>query len=93
ELESGLRESTAKWKIVVGHHTIKSAGHHGNPHELAIHLLPILQVESTRNEILFDGQGFMSVEMTETDVDIKFYDVFGNAIYKWSTSKLISSAM
>ncbi|MBA0798520.1 hypothetical protein Gohar_009105 [Gossypium harknessii] len=93
ELESGLRESTAKWKIVVGHHTIKSAGHHGNTHELAIHLLPILQVESTRNEILFDGQGFMSVEMTETDVDIKFYDVFGNAIYKWSTSKLISSAM
>lgn len=41
----------------------------------------------------YDGQGFMSVEMTETDVDIKFYDVFGYAIYKWSTSKLISSAM
>ncbi|KAH1097904.1 hypothetical protein J1N35_014825 [Gossypium stocksii] len=123
-LESGLRESTAKWKIVVGHHTIKSAGYHGNTHELAIHLLPILQayhvdlyinghdhclqhISSTDSSIQFltsgggskawrgdvnnrwnpqeikfyyDGQGFMSVEMTETDVDIKFYDVFGNAI-------------
>ncbi|KAG8498731.1 hypothetical protein CXB51_005088 [Gossypium anomalum] len=137
EIESGLRESTAKWKIVVGHHTIKSAGHHGNTHELAIHLLPILQayhvdlyinghdhclqhISNTDSSIQFltseggskawmgdvnngwnpqemkfyyDGQGFMSVEMTETDVDIKFYDVFGDAIYKWSTSKLISSAM
>ena len=43
-MESALRESAAKWKIVVGHHTIKSAGHHGNTDELAIHLLPILQV-------------------------------------------------
>ncbi|XP_052882217.1 purple acid phosphatase 3-like [Gossypium arboreum] len=127
EFESGLRESTAKWKIVVGQHTIKSAGHHGNTHELAIHLLPILQayhvdlyISNTDSSIQFltsgggskawrgdvnnrwnpqkmkfyyDGQGFMSVEMTETDVDIKFYDVFGYAIYKWSTSKLISSAM
>ncbi|MBA0648632.1 hypothetical protein Goklo_016326 [Gossypium klotzschianum] len=116
ELESGFRESTTKWKIVVGHHTIKSAGHHGNTHELAIHLLPILQayhvdlyinghdhclqhISSTDRwnpqemKFYYDGQGFMSVEMTQTDVDIKFYDVFGNAIYKWSTSKLISSAM
>jgi len=39
-----LRESVAKWKIVIGHHTIKSAGHHGNTIELEKHLLPILQV-------------------------------------------------
>ncbi len=39
-----LKESTAKWKIVVGHHTIKSAGHHGNTDELVVQLLPILQV-------------------------------------------------
>ncbi|PPD75741.1 hypothetical protein GOBAR_DD27329 [Gossypium barbadense] len=107
---------TAKWKIVVGHHTIKSAGHHGNTHELAIHLLPILQayhvdlyinghdhclqhISTTDRwnpqemKFYYDGQGFMSVEITENDVDIKFYDVFGNAIYKWITSKLISSAM
>lgn len=39
-----LRESTAKWKIVVGHHPIKSNGHHGDTQELVAQLLPILQV-------------------------------------------------
>ncbi|XWS69457.1 hypothetical protein CRYUN_Cryun04dG0180900 [Craigia yunnanensis] len=136
EVESALRESTAKWKIVVGHHTIKSAGYHGNTDELVNHLLPILQaydvdlyinghdhclehISSTESPIQFltsgggskawkgdvkwwnpqemkfyhDGQGFMSVQMTQTEVDIKFYDVFGNVLHKWSTSKQLSSAM
>lgn len=39
-----LRESTAKWKVVVGHHPIKSDGHHGNTPELVEQVLPILQV-------------------------------------------------
>ncbi|KAG7974555.1 hypothetical protein I3843_06G053700 [Carya illinoinensis] len=29
DFDLALKESSAKWKIVVGHHTIKSAGHHG----------------------------------------------------------------
>ncbi|WP_369015077.1 metallophosphoesterase, partial [Klebsiella pneumoniae] len=43
DVDSALRESSAKWKIVVGHHTIKSAGQHGNTVELVAKLLPILQ--------------------------------------------------
>jgi hypothetical protein len=39
-----LKQSNAKWKIVVGHHTIRSAGHHGNTEELVNQLLPILEV-------------------------------------------------
>ncbi|KAK8507940.1 hypothetical protein V6N13_055409 [Hibiscus sabdariffa] len=137
EVESGLRESSAVWKIVVGHHTIKSAGHHGNTDELTVHLLPLLQayqvdvyinghdhclehISSSDSGIQFmtsgggskawrgdvgtwsnpqemkfyhDGQGFMSVEMTRTEVDIKFYDVFGNVLHKWSTSKQLSFAV
>ncbi|EOY01292.1 hypothetical protein QUC31_013859 [Theobroma cacao] len=136
ELDSALRESKAKWKIVVGHHTIKSAGHHGNTHELAKHLLPIVQaydvdfyinghdhclehISSTESPIQFltsgggskawrgdvnwwnpqemkfyhDGQGFMSVQMTRTEVDATFYDVFGNVMHKWTTSKQLSSAI
>ncbi|KAK8486185.1 hypothetical protein V6N11_069138 [Hibiscus sabdariffa] len=137
EVESGLRESSAAWKIVVGHHTIKSAGHHGNTVELNVHLLPLLQayqvdfyinghdhclehISSSESGIQFmtsgggskawrgdvgtwsnpqemkfyhDGQGFMSVEMTRTEFDIKFYDVFGNVLHKWSTSKQLSFAV
>jgi hypothetical protein len=46
-----LKESVAKWKIVVGHHTIKSAGQHGNTVELNLQLLPILQVIIYINQI------------------------------------------
>lgn len=42
-----FHESVAKWKVVVGHHTIKSAGHHGITKELEKQLLPILEVTFT----------------------------------------------
>jgi tartrate-resistant acid phosphatase type 5 len=44
DLETALRDSTAKWKIVVGHHPVRSIGHHGDTKELLTHLLPILEV-------------------------------------------------
>lgn len=47
DVELVLRESTAKWKIVVGHHAIKSVGHHGDTQELVKLLLPILQVKKS----------------------------------------------
>lgn len=43
-VDSALKESNAKWKIVVGHHGIRSAGQHGDTKELVAQLLPILQV-------------------------------------------------
>ncbi|XP_038906953.1 purple acid phosphatase 3-like isoform X2 [Benincasa hispida] len=43
ELDSSIKDSNAKWKIVVGHHTLKSAGTHGDTQELLHHLLPILE--------------------------------------------------
>lgn len=39
-----MKKSSAKWKIVVGHHAIRSVGHHGDTEELIKQLLPILQV-------------------------------------------------
>ncbi|KAE8076415.1 hypothetical protein FH972_015070 [Carpinus fangiana] len=135
DVDTALRDSTAKWKIVVGHHTIKSAGHHGVTKELEHHLLPILEannvdmyinghdhclehISSTESQIQFltsgggskawrgdiekwnpeelklyyDGQGFMTVQMTQTTADIVFYDVFGNVLHKWSMSKDLDAA-
>lgn len=43
-MDSALKESNAKWKIVVGHHGIRSAGQHGDTKELVAQLLPILEV-------------------------------------------------
>ncbi|CAB4295874.1 unnamed protein product [Prunus armeniaca] len=134
DVDSALKDSSAKWKIVVGHHTIKSAGHHGVTEELVTQLLPILKannidfyvnghdhclehISDTHSEINFftsgggskawrgdvkwwspeelklyyDGQGFMSIQMTKASADIAFYDVFGNVLHKWSLSKHLRS--
>ncbi|KAJ4960845.1 hypothetical protein NE237_020755 [Protea cynaroides] len=129
DLDSALKESTAKWKIVVGHHTLRSAGQHGDTQELVKDLLPILKAddvdlyinghdhlvqhissldsklqyftsgggskawrgdydpEKKGLKFFYDGQGFMTAEMTETDAEIIFYDVSGSVLYKWSVSK------
>ncbi|KAK4436794.1 Purple acid phosphatase 17 [Sesamum alatum] len=130
DLELALKESTARWKIVVGHHAIRSVGHHGDTQELVDQLLPILQankvdlyvnghdhclerisddkspiqfltsgagskawrgdVDISNNEGLkffYDGQGFMSVRLTQSDAEIVFYDVFGRVLHEWTTSK------
>ncbi|KAL7099382.1 hypothetical protein ACP275_09G081300 [Erythranthe tilingii] len=131
DLELALKESSATWKIVVGHHAIRSVGHHGDTQELIDQLLPILQANkvdiymnghdhclerisdqkspiqfltsgagskawrgdvSTSNNagvnFFYDGQGFMSVKLTQSDVEIVFYDVFGRLLHRWTMSKL-----
>ncbi|KAL0318945.1 UNVERIFIED_CONTAM: Purple acid phosphatase 17 [Sesamum angustifolium] len=57
-LEGALKESRAKWKIVVGHHPIRSVGHHGNTKELVDRLLPILR----HNPILDKWRGLKGLE-------------------------------
>lgn len=44
DLESALSKSSAKWKFVIGHHAIRSTGHHGDTEELVTDLLPLLEV-------------------------------------------------
>ncbi|KAL5721813.1 acid phosphatase [Ranunculus cassubicifolius] len=136
DLELELKESTAKWKIVVGHHAIRSIGHHRDTKELVNQLLPILEtyevdfymnghdhclehISSTTSPIQFltsgagskawrgdvdetnqdgvnffyDGQGFVSVQLTENDAKIEFYDVFGKVLHSWSKFKELYSTM
>ncbi|KAF7822155.1 purple acid phosphatase 17-like [Senna tora] len=136
DVELALRESTAKWKIVVGHHAIRSVGHHGDTQELIKQLLPILQannvdfymnghdhclehISDTQSPIQFltsgagskawrgdlkklnrgdlkffyDGQGFMSVKLTQTDANIEFYDVSGKVLHRLTTSKQLYTSM
>ncbi|CAN4100599.1 unnamed protein product [Withania somnifera] len=127
ELEKALSESTARWKIVLGHHAIKSVGHHGDTRPLAYNvdfymnghdhcLEHISDTESpmqflvsgagskawrgdlkgsNREDVHFfhDGQGFMSVQLTPTEAEIKYYDVFGSLRHRWNRSKLLHSAI
>lgn len=130
ELDRVLKESNGKWKVVVGHHTLQSAGYHGSTQELVDTLLPVLKENNVdlyvnghdhclehisspdsglqfltsgggskawKNEIhewdpktlkfYYDGQGLMSIHFTISELDIKFYDIFGNVLHQWSASK------
>ncbi|KAF9673816.1 hypothetical protein SADUNF_Sadunf10G0063300 [Salix dunnii] len=137
DLESALSESTARWKIVVGHHAIKSAGYHGDTKELIDLLLPMLKAYNVdmyvnghdhclehissldspiqyltsgagskawrgdRNQhykeddlkFFYDGQGFMSVQLTNNDAEITFYNAFGKILHKWKAMKELHSAV
>lgn len=42
-LEAALKNSTAPWKIVIGHHTIYSGGEHGDTPYLIRHIEPLLE--------------------------------------------------
>ncbi|KAJ6411162.1 hypothetical protein OIU84_007842 [Salix udensis] len=136
DLESALQDSTANWKIVVGHHPIRSIGHHGETKELKKQLLPLLEannvdmyinghdhclehITSNTSQVQFltsgggskawkgdidrlnkggvkffyDGQGFMSLEIRQTDVKIVFYDVFGKVLHNFNLFKQLNTAI
>jgi len=38
-------------------------------------------------KLYYDGQGFMSMQITESKVDIIFYDVSGKPLHTWSITK------
>ncbi|KAF3792416.1 Purple acid phosphatase 3 [Nymphaea thermarum] len=135
DLDTALKQSPAKWKIVVGHHTIRSVGHHGDTVELQNLLLPVLEsngvdlyinghdhclehISSTHSRIQFltsgggskawrgidnaanmeglkfyyDGQGFMSLGLTETEAGVAFYDINGDQLHTWTASKPVYSS-
>ncbi|THU52550.1 hypothetical protein C4D60_Mb10t05140 [Musa balbisiana] len=134
-LDSALKESRATWKVVVGHHTIRSVSIHRDTKELLSSLLPILKthgvdlyvnghdhclehISSNESPIqyltsgggskswrgvfnsntdklrfFYDGQGFMSLQLTKTVAQVVFYDAFGSVLHKWSVTKELHSSM
>ncbi|MQL90261.1 hypothetical protein Taro_022852 [Colocasia esculenta] len=129
ELDSALAKSSARWKFVVGHHTMRSASEHGDTEELVEELLPVLKARKVdlyinghdhclehvssqdsplqfltsgggskawrgvyepnadKLRFFYDGQGFLSLQVCRTRVQMAFYDVQGNVLYRWSTGK------
>lgn len=41
----------------------------------------------------YDGQGFMSVQLRQTEAEIAFYDVVGNVLHRWNNFKLLHSTI
>ncbi|ONK65336.1 uncharacterized protein A4U43_C07F36070 [Asparagus officinalis] len=129
DLDMALKQSTATWKFVIGHHAIRSVSEHGDTPELIEHLLPILEANGVdfyinghdhclehissndspiqylvsgggskawrgvykpnkdKVQFFYDGQGFMSMELTKIDAKVTFYDAFGNNLHEFSMTK------
>lgn len=49
--------------------------------------------DPVENKLYYDGQGFMSMQIPLSEVDVVFYDVNGNVLHKWSTSDLLYNVM
>lgn len=48
---------------------------------------------SDKLQFLYDGQGFMSMELMKKDVKVVFYDIFGRNLHEWSMTKEVHPAM
>ncbi|KAL0759982.1 hypothetical protein Bca101_076132 [Brassica carinata] len=88
DLETSLRESTAKWKIVVGHHAIKSASIHGNTKELESLLLPILEANNV--DLYVNGHDHCLQHISTSQSPIQFLTSGGGSkawrgYYNWKT--------
>ncbi|XP_062118078.1 purple acid phosphatase 17-like [Humulus lupulus] len=70
DVEKAVKGSHATWKIVVGHHAIRSVGHHGDTKELIDQLLPILKA----NEVDFymNGHDHCLEHVSDTSSPIQF---------------------
>lgn len=127
-LSTGLGSSNATWKIVLGHHPVRSVGEHGNTVELVEQIFPILKennvdlyinghdhclehieesgvlflttgggskayrgmnsnADKSGLQFYYDGQGFMSLSITATQLNFTFYDVLGKILHAGSLSK------
>ncbi|KAM7279049.1 hypothetical protein ACFE04_006183 [Oxalis oulophora] len=70
DVESALSRSSAKWKIVVGHHAIRSIGHHGDTQELINLLLPILKANNV--DFYMNGHDHCLEHISDKDSPIQF---------------------
>ncbi|GAB4828686.1 hypothetical protein Ancab_018351 [Ancistrocladus abbreviatus] len=70
DVNMALKRSSANWKIVVGHHTIKSAGHHGIVTDLVSSLLPILK--ENRVDFYLNGHDHCLEQIISLDSNTQF---------------------
>ncbi|KAM2329861.1 purple acid phosphatase 17-like [Malus sylvestris] len=70
DLKQALNKSSAKWKIVVGHHAIRSAGHHGDTPELISLLLPMLKAYNV--DMYMNGHDHCLEHISSVDNPIQY---------------------
>ncbi|KAL6867447.1 hypothetical protein ACP4OV_015471 [Aristida adscensionis] len=82
DLDEAMKKSTAKWKIAVGHHTIRSVSDHGDTKELLQLLLPVLKIDTIQeNNIDFyiNGHDHCLEHISSRDSPIQYFTSGGGS--------------
>lgn len=70
DLDAALKQSKAAWKIVVGHHAIRSVSEHGDTEELVQKLLPILK--ANRVDLYINGHDHCLEHISSRDSSLQY---------------------
>lgn len=70
EVEAALKQSKATWKIVVGHHTIRSVSDHGDTQELLQLLLPMLKAHGV--DLYLNGHDHCLEHISSRDSPLQY---------------------
>ncbi|OEL34520.1 Purple acid phosphatase 3 [Dichanthelium oligosanthes] len=70
DVDAALKQSTAPWKIVVGHHAIRSVSEHGDTQELLQLLLPTLKAHGV--DLYLNGHDHCLEHISSRDSPIQY---------------------
>ncbi|CAK9212366.1 unnamed protein product [Sphagnum jensenii] len=88
-LTNALAASTAKWKIVVGHHTMRSVSTHGDTLELLEAVLPILEANAV--DLYINGHDHCMQHIKRPDSPVHFLTSGGGSKAWRGTKPLINA--
>nr|CAB3501463.1 unnamed protein product [Digitaria exilis] len=77
DLDEAMKQSTARWKIVVGHHTMRSVSDHGDTKELLKLLLPVL--EENGADFYINGHDHCLEHISSRDSPIQYFTSGGGS--------------
>ncbi|CAL4913480.1 unnamed protein product [Urochloa decumbens] len=77
DLDEAMKKSTAKWKIAIGHHTMRSVSHHGDTEELLQLLLPILKANGV--DFYINGHDHCLEHISSRDSPIQYFTSGGGS--------------
>jgi len=91
DLDEAMKKSTAKWKIAVGHHTMRSVSDHGDTKELLQLLLPVLKVNGI--DFYINGHDHCLEHISSRDSPIQYFTSGGGSkawrgVYQRNEDKL-----
>uniref|UniRef100_A0A0D9XHD8 Purple acid phosphatase n=1 Tax=Leersia perrieri TaxID=77586 RepID=A0A0D9XHD8_9ORYZ len=77
DVDAAMKKSTARWKIAVGHHTMRSVSAHGDTQELLELLLPVLKENDV--DFYINGHDHCLEHISSRDSPIQYFTSGGGS--------------